>query len=505
MPFSFIFTSTVAGVKGSLTMRFLKRLKNGDVEKSDKKDDLGISERELLRRLEENGCPVCSVLDHHDRQYFSWFSIEKYHDPAFLESITHALGFCALHGAYMDQQNHWGSQITAVHRHTASRVHQRMAAGLSEGKNDFRLMFKDRTSCPVCSSYQETSERTLWFFKKMIQEKDTLNKYGCPGILCFPHFKSLTDSASLKLFAGLLSRHDAAMLSAIKKLESIRSQGTKIATKSEPIQHALNLSVGREQNPGNPFYLSRIYKISENRDPLADFISSLKENTGCPVCLDIYGSLSQWIRWLNQNIISTDNVEAMSDVLPTCNAHVWSCIRLGNPAFQFAAASAALRAVQEKVSNATRHLKQMGKARRQSIRNRKNDERQNDQGIIKVNPKKTITSSLYCPLCSRMDTAKNRGLNLLFSLLQERRYCIDFENGHGLCLKHLADALDMQPSDKIAGFLIRVASAKLGVLEWELEEAMRKTAWTARPEIKGSEQSAWHRALARFSGLPITE
>jgi hypothetical protein len=490
-------------VKGSVVMRFFKRPENKDVDKHNIKDDLGISERELFRRLKEKCCPVCSVLEHHDRQYFSWFSIEKYHEPVFIESLSRALGFCALHGAYMDQQNHWGTQITAVHRHAAIRVHHRLAAGLSEGKKDWRLIFEDRTSCPVCSSYQETSERTLWFFNNMIAEKDCLNQYGRPGILCFPHFKGLTDNASLKLFAGLLSRHEAAMVSAAKALKAIGNQGSKVAAESEQIQHALSLSVGREQNPGNFFFLSRIYKISENWDPLADFISSLKENTGCPICLDIYGSLSQWIYWLDKNIISTDNFEAMNDVLPTCNAHVWSCIRLGNPALQFAAASAALRAAQEKVGNASRHLKQLSKTPRPSIWKRRKNERQNHQGIIKVNPKKTVTSSLYCPLCSRIDAAKTRAMDLLFALLKERRYRIDFENGCGLCLKHLADALDMQPSDEISRFLIQVESAKLALLEWELEEAMRKTAWTARPEIKGSEQSAWRRALARFSGLPI--
>jgi hypothetical protein len=484
-------------------MGLLKRLKNGDVEKHVKKNDLGISERELSRRLEEKGCPVCGVLEHHDRKYFSWFSIEKYHEPVFIESLSHALGFCSRHGAYVDQQNHWAPQITAVHKHTASRVHNRLSVGLSEGKNDLRLIFKDRTSCPVCASYRETSERTLWFFKKMMEEKGSMDRYGCPGTLCFPHFKGLTDGISLKLFAELLSCHETAMLSATKALETFGSQGTKVGVESEQIQLALSLSVGREQNPGNSFFLSRIYKISENRDPLVDFMSSLKENTGCPICLDIYGSLSQWIYWLDKNVISRDSVETMRDILPTCNAHAWSCIRLGGPVLQFAASSAAFRAAQEKVTNTARHLKQMKKTLRQSIRERKKNEKQNNQGIIKVNPKKTITSSLYCPLCSRIDGAKNRALNLLFALLQERRYRIDFENGYGLCLKHLADALAMQPSDDIGRFLIRVVSAKLALLEWELEETMRKTAWTARPEIKGSEQSAWHRALARFSGLPI--
>ncbi len=484
-------------------MQFLKRLKNREVGEHNNKDDLGISELEIFRRLEEKGCPVCGVLEHHDRRYFSWFSIEKYHESGFHESLSRALGFCALHGAYLDQQNLWASQITAALRHVAFRVHNRMAADLSEGKKDIRLIFKDRTSCPVCSSYRETSERTLWFFKKIIEEKDGLNKYGSPGILCFPHFQGFTDSAPLKLFAGLLSSHEAAMSSANRRLEAIKSKETKVPAESEMIRQALRLSVGREQNPGNSFFLSKMYNISENRDPLADFVTSLKQNTGCPICLDIYGSLSQWIYWLNKNIVSTDNFEAMLDVLPTCNAHVWTCIRLGNPALQFAAASAALRAAQEKIFNASRHLKRFRENSSRSIWNRKKNEKQNHQGIIRVNPEKTVTSSLYCPICRRMDTAKNRGLILLFALLQEHRYRIDFENGYGLCLRHLADALDMQPSDEIAGFLIRVESAKLALLEWELEETMRKTAWTARPEIKGSEQSAWRRALARFSGLPL--
>ena len=484
-------------------MRFFKRLKNKDVNKHQKQDDLGISERELFRRLEEQSCPVCGVLEHHDPKYFSWFSIEKYHDPVFIESLSRALGFCAKHGAYMDEQKHLGSQITGVHKYTVLQVRNRMVVGLSEGKNDLRLIFKDRTSCPACASYQETSERTLWFFKKMIEEKDGLNRYGCPGILCFPHFKDLTDSISLELFEGLLSRHETAMLSATNALETIRGRETEIAAESEPMQLALNLSVGREQNPGNSCFLPRIYKISENRDPLANFIASIKENAGCPICLDIYGALSQWIYWLNENIMSTESFEAMNDVLPTCNAHVWSCVRLGGPCLQFAAVYTGLKAAREKIDNAARHLKQIKKIRKLSIRERKKYERQSNPGIIKVTPKKAITSSFFCPLCSRIDTAKNRGLNLLFALLQERRYRIDFENGYGLCIKHLSDALAMQPPDEIVRFLIRVESAKLALLEWELEEAMRKTAWTARPEIKGSEQSAWHRALARFSGLPM--
>lgn len=484
-------------------MPFKTRLKNKNIQKGNKKDDLEIFEIDLFRRLEEKGCPVCGVLEPHDRRYFSWFSIEKYHEPVFLESLARALGFCDKHGAYLDQQGHWGSQITVVHKHTASHVLNQLCMVLSEKKSDFRSFFRDRTSCPVCTSYQETSERTLWFFKKIIKNIDGWNKYGCPGILCFSHLKGLTHSISPSMLGKLLLTHEAAILSATQALERIIRKKTEVSVESEQIQDALNLSVGREQDPGHAFFRSRIHKAPENRDPETDFISSLTENTGCPVCLEIFASLGQWIQWLNKNITSTHSFEALRDVLPTCNTHVWTCIRLGKPALQFAAASAALHAVHEKIRIAGRHFKRSEETRRRSIWKQMKDKYPRNLEAIKADPRKTITSPIYCPVCNRMNVAKNRALELLFALLQERRHRIDFENGYGLCLKHFADALDMQPSNKIGRFLTRVESAKLSLLEWELEETMRKMAWTARPEIKGSEQSAWHRALTKFSGLPI--
>lgn len=484
-------------------MRLLNRLKDKNSPKNNKNDDLGISESELLRRLEEKGCPVCDVLGQHDRKYFSWFSIEKYHDPLFLKSLAQALGFCERHGAYLDQRGHWGSQITSVHKYIASHILGRLSVALSDDNNDLKTIFQDRTSCPVCLSYQATSERTLRFFNKMIKEKESRNKYGCPGMLCFPHFKELSWSISPNLFSQLLSSHEEGMLSSTQALETIKGKNTEVLLESEHVQNALNLSIGREQNSGNSFFLSRTYKIPKNRDPVVDFISSLKKNKGCPVCLEVYASLNEWVHWLNKNITSTNNFEAFRDVLPTCNTHVWMCIRLGQPVLQIGAVYTGFQAALEKVGTAARHLKQMKETQGQSIWKRNKVKLLSNKGIIKVNPIKTITSFLNCPLCSRIDMATKRAFKLLFALLQERQYRIDFEDGYGLCLKHFADALDMQPSNKIGKFLIRVESANLAFLEWELEETIRKTAWATRPEIKGSEQSAWHRALAMFSSLPV--
>lgn len=75
------------------------------------------------------------------------------------------------------------------------------------------------------------------------------------------------------------------------------------------------------------------------------------------------------------------------------------------------------------------------------------------------------------------------------------------EAGYGLCLKHLAHALTLDVTPPVRGRLVEIEAAKLACLEWELEEALRKSGWEYRPEAPGAEATAWRRALLKFSGL----
>jgi len=114
--------------------------------------------------------------------------------------------------------------------------------------------------------------------------------------------------------------------------------------------------------------------------------------------------------------------------------------------------------------------------------------------------REVVALPIPCPVCRRLDTARNRVLDLLFALLQEHRHRIAFENGYGLCLKHLSRALALQPLQTIQRILIECESAKLSRLEWELEEALHKWTWPARAEAQGTEQTAWRQAVSRVSG-----
>jgi hypothetical protein len=88
----------------------------------------------------------------------------------------------------------------------------------------------------------------------------------------------------------------------------------------------------------------------------------------------------------------------------------------------------------------------------------------------------------------------------LFALLESPKHQARFEEGYGLCLRHFSRALALKPSETVRAILMEVDAAKLALLQWELEESMRKDAWSSRPEKAGTEHTAWERAIHRFSG-----
>ena len=89
---------------------------------------------------------------------------------------------------------------------------------------------------------------------------------------------------------------------------------------------------------------------------------------------------------------------------------------------------------------------------------------------------------------------------LLAALLEDAGGRRAFEGGYGLCVRHAAQALPQSDARRIASIVATTLHARLALLRWELEEQLRRGAWQARPEPRGTESSAWLRAPARFAG-----
>jgi len=479
-----------------------KRIREKSTKMPKKAEEARGLELVLLDEVKHEGCPVCSTVASHDHRYFSWFSIETYHEPAFLEQVEASFGFCKRHGAYLDEQGQLGSQLTFVHDFITREACRRLSRQLSGGEKEVGLLFPDPAGCPVCASFEKTATRTVWFFNKLLEEGSAFSDYGHPGILCFPHFQFLARVSAPGVLHRLIPLHDSAIATALNAMDHAGPPQVQAGVKGKICEKGLHLSTGLLFGAADKSYLDRTNCKNPERNPVADFEASLKNGDVCPVCLGEYAAMGQWMGWLDKKIRTADHLDAMLDVLPTCREHVRACVHFGGPSLQFAAVYAALKAAQNKILTAAKQLRRLEEKSKIPLWRRFKKENRTAGGTGALDPRKVVIEPIACPLCTRREVAGERALALLFALLEERRHRTVFEDGYGLCVRHFIQAVKSAPSHDMRTFLARVESAKLARLQWELDETMRKMAWDTRPEQKGSEQTAWHRAIARFSGLP---
>lgn len=101
-----------------------------------------------------------------------------------------------------------------------------------------------------------------------------------------------------------------------------------------------------------------------------------------------------------------------------------------------------------------------------------------------------------CPACRATSEAETRRSELLVAALALGPVAHHYEASHGFCLGHTL-RLSRSPAGPL---LTRIATGRAGVLAWELEEADRKRAWSARHQARGDESTAWRRAAVWLDG-----
>jgi hypothetical protein len=76
-----------------------------------------------------------------------------------------------------------------------------------------------------------------------------------------------------------------------------------------------------------------------------------------------------------------------------------------------------------------------------------------------------------------------------------------FHESAGICLRHCVEAANIAEVPAALDELLAAQIARLRVIEWELQEAARKSSWSVRYESKGPEQTAWRRAASQIYGI----
>jgi hypothetical protein len=454
---------------------------------------MGLAEAELLGLLRLGGCPLCRARAEHERNFIFWFLLENYYDPGVLDRFARALGFCARHGTSL-LVRHAPSPIAAVHEFATRRLHALVTRDHPERpqRRDPLAAVIHPGACPACESSASDVSRTAFFLAKMFDNEPSLDDYGRPGILCFSHMQQVAPKLANPTLERLMAFHDAILGRALQSLDGAADEG-----RAGAIEPALRLVVGHNvvsSRIGLPVEADPGAGVP---DPVARLADTLGQSDSCPICLEVQRAHVEWMTWLKD---AAARDQPIDDLLPTCAEHAWATIPMENPMLATKAARNVLRGALLVLRQAAEALA-VSPPPRAGILARL--ARARDRYRRHARAREVLCRPLHCPVCSRRAAAETRALQLLIALLGQARYRAAFDQGYGLCVKHFARALALVPGPAARAALVEVEAAKLDCLAWELQEYLRKRAWSARPETPGAEEGASVRAVVRFSGSAL--
>jgi hypothetical protein len=457
---------------------------------------LNEGENRLLRALEQPGCPVCHESRHDRGHYFFWFFAESYYQSSTLDALERSLGFCLGHADMLARRGAGGSQLTYVHDIVVRRARALLAEPAD--RESGRVALAASGTCPACENRVTAEARNVYWLGALLNSPEPTNgRYGRPGMLCCPHLRAAAPRLSDETLVHLIEQHDCAMRAALDGLSADAARPLRAAERENLLAGLLPLlalTVTGESDI-NPYPSPDEYREEHGRDPVGEFIASLAGPT-CPVCREVRRAWLEWTSWL-QAAADRDEPQ-LADLLPTCAEHLWPLVRGAAPPLAVAAARQALVAALGELGTARHALRPAPRAEHERLAARLRRLLEHDRRIDTA--RAVIARGVRCPVCARLDTARDRALALLPAALGSRRGGDAFERGYGLCVRHLAGALAADPPSATRALLTQAADARLATLEWELGETMRKNAWQFRPEQHGAEQTAWRRALLRFAG-----
>jgi hypothetical protein len=456
----------------------------------------------LSQYLKGERCSICRRISTWDEKYRFWFLRENYSFPETLEHLTRSLGFCFFHGAQAALDPSGQSSLTFVHNVLVHRVGAMLKRDRSRrmtGKSSLSLLASPNR-CPACNDREDATGQVLSSLVSEISKKQA----DCRTLLeslCFPHVQTFVSRLSREALLRIVPIYEPTLSTALDMVSEERenaaeSQPDQGNSGNDPVLLALNLAAG-DDGTSNLFppFLGQ-YPQSAIRNPVADFLEDLSDDDECSVCKEIRRAWSEWMAWLADNHQVGDDVR---DLLPVCSTHLRAAFHLGNRRFAATSIRNALQLACNRVHQGLKLLVSPPMPDREKTLFRPGWLFQREERSLRE-VRHSISRPLPCPVCRRLSVARNRALLLLFALLESPQNQARFAKGKGLCLKHFSRALTLKPPVWIQAILTENQTARLALLQWELEESTRKEAWTFRPETAGTERTAWARAVRHFSG-----
>src|SRR5437870_2262153 len=144
----------------------------------------GSRDVELLARLRQPGCPVCTPIHAQRCSYFFWLFNENYYDQGVMERFGASFGFCLAHGAHAAQYAAAGSPLSYMYEYIIHRTRGLIAQEIAGTPRQSILVAP--LLCPTCEFLQGSARRAAWFLAQLLYAPDVAACYGKPALLCFP-------------------------------------------------------------------------------------------------------------------------------------------------------------------------------------------------------------------------------------------------------------------------------------------------------------------------------
>lgn len=203
--------------------------------------------------------------------------------------------------------------------------------------------------------------------------------------------------------------------------------------------------------------------------------------------------LQRFYFWfIQESYYNSSMMEQLKKSYGFCREHTWVLIEAGRPYITGVMYEYLTRSVKLVLEE---FLKEIGTSenKKKGLLRRKNHQREFQ------NKRQRFAQRLRCPACEDLFQGERDAIDHCALVLREKDMKDLFEKSKGLCVHHILEVLSISEEPE-AIFLIEDQIKRVGELNEDLSEFLRKFAYQYRNEPKGPEQTSWVRGAEFFVG-----
>jgi hypothetical protein len=400
--------------------------------------------RDALELLRDGLCAVCRQRDDSAHRWLAYFVNESHTDEGVRLRVRSAVGFCPAHTRHLlaDTSAPW-------------LLPQVCDDALCGGVRLLGGRPARQTPCPACANAHDAEERALDDLLRALGRTPVRDAVE-GGAVCLPHLAELAARANTV---------DGTRLTAAAR-ERLTGQDPDVAWLT-----GLDPDAERRAR-----LLERLDPLLESEAPqLRDSITARWTADAalacCPLCLAEHRAARRLSSWL---AATTGTAAPAHEETGLCARHLRDLTASDGPN-----TPAVLADYRDRWTIRLTRFGEWSQGNRAS--------RRDAVAFLLAAPR--------CRACDEERTAGRRQLELLTAELRDAVAARAYEQAHGVCLHHVLTWPGSPPP------LVRtVLDARLALLRWELDEALRKQDWHTRHEAKGAEMAVGSRAPTLLDG-----